>query len=259
MNRREFLAWVSGAGLGGVAGCPAGPVSSPTATDANQTSPPTASPSPTQPSTAPSERTSSPTATEDSPTETSDSETVQRYVSLDDVDSVPGQYGVEMDVELVRSVITDDQTARLRITTTNTGSPRHISVGKDKCSLLNRSAGGSDSPEGLWLHDPEDTQYIDRKGDRWEADRAADEPRGYAAYACAKREYTAGESISNAYVLWDDYQVEGYMERRIYRWEEEVTVSETETETGTSGEQTFTWGFSLEVGVTASVDNYEPQ
>lgn len=285
MNRRRLLAWLGSAGLLGLAGCSdeAEPQSGPTSPGGQPTASPSPSVSPTpgtasdSPSatrsesptgTEPDTATETPTDTEpgtdtatdtpegtDSPTPDGETETAsetpatdrQRTVSLASVDSVPAAHEVEMDATLLRSTVSDARTARLRITTTNTGSPRSISVARDDCGLLNRSKGGSDRPGGLWLHDPEEADRIDRDGDRWEADRDADEPRVYADYGCPKREYAAGESLSNEYVLWSDYRVEGYMEPGTYRWEEEVSVSEGETPTGTAAENTFTWGFSLSV------------
>ena len=287
MNRRRLLRWLGVAGAGAAAGCsnqegPAtasstgrGPTRSPTATASPTRR--TATETPTRTETA----SDSPTATEresvtetpsetetvnDSPTDTdteSPTETesptaeetgtptpgegLQRTVSVASVDSVPSVYEVEMDVELLRSRITDARSAHLRITTTNTGSRRSISVAPDDCSLLNRSKGGSDQPSGLWLHDPDTARHIDRDGNRWEADRDPDEGRAYAAYGCLKKEYAEGESVSNEYVLWSDYRVEGYLEPGTYRWEEEVSVSEGDTPTGTAGENTFMWGFSLSV------------
>lgn len=286
MNRRRLLAWLGSAGTIGFAGCSnqQGPAASETPRTGTATG--TASPSPTRrPATDSPTDTDSPTATDaetatdtptdaetDSPTTATESETetpqdtetdsptpdeetatgtphggLQRTVSLVSVDSVPTGFEVEIDAELLRSRVTDAEPARLRITTTNTGSPRSISVAPDDCSLLNRSKGGSDRPTGLWLHDPGQADRIDRNGNRWEADRDSDEPRAYAAYGCLKKEYAEGESVSNEYVLWSDYRVEGYMEPGTYRWEEEVSVSEGETPTGTTDGNSFTWGFSLSV------------
>jgi hypothetical protein len=285
MNRRRLLAWLGSAGALGFAGCSnqQGPTASETPRTGTATGTATSTPT-RRPATDSPTGTDSPTATDaetatetptdtetDSPTETAtesdtpqDTETdsptpeeetatgtphegLQRTVSLASVDSVPAGFEVELEAELLRSRVTDAETARLRITTTNTGSPRSISVAPDDCSLLNRSKGGSDSPEGCWLHDPERADRLTRDGNRWEADRDPDEHRAYAAYGCLKKEYAEGESVSNEYVLWSDYQAEGYMEPGTYRWEEEVSVSEGATPTGTADGNSFTWGFSLSV------------
>jgi hypothetical protein len=258
MDRRKFLALVGSSTFGGLAGCPAAPGASPTATERTTRASSTPSPVPTDSPTTRPDQTASPTTTEEAaaetstegtPTEPSNSSDLQRYVSIEDVDSVPPWCEVEMNLELVRSRVTDTETALLRLTTRNTGSPRSISVSADKCRLLNRAKAGSDQPEGLWLHSPQNAESIPRDGDRWEAARDSDGPRAYDDYGCGMREYAAGESVSNEYVLWDDYRVEGYMEQGTYRWEEKISVSEQETSAESSGERAFTWGFSLELGI----------
>jgi hypothetical protein len=61
------------------------------------------------------------------------------------------------------------------------------------------------------------------------------------------REYTAGESLKNEYVLWDDYQIEGYMKPGTYRWNQKVSVSKQGTPTETSSQKTFIWGFEVNI------------
>jgi hypothetical protein len=171
-----------------------------------------------------------------------------RRISLESQDTVPAEYKVDLDIELLATRVTPTQTARLRITTTNEGAKRAISIGGDGCELFNRSKGGSDDPPGLWLHDPDQTKYIDRKDDRWVADRPANESRAYPAYGCMRKTYEVGESRSNEYMLWDDYQVEGYMTPGTYRWEERVTVAETTDDFPDDDQlRSFPWGFTLRV------------
>lgn len=172
---------------------------------------------------------------------------LQRSVSLAEVDDVPEEQEVEMDVELLQGTINAEQTARLRVTTTNTGRRRAISVSEDMCSLFNRQRGASDEPPGLWLHRPKSEESIERDGEKWVRDRPADDPRAYAAYACLPKVYESGVSVSNEYLLWDDYRVEGYLEPGTSRWEEEVTISEPEEPVDAGSLGRFTWGFSLEL------------
>ncbi|MFB6132246.1 MAG: hypothetical protein ABEJ44_02425 [Halanaeroarchaeum sp.] len=173
-----------------------------------------------------------------------------REISLVRQNAVPDGHEVTIEVELLASQVTPGQTARLRITTTNEGPKRAISIGDDDCGLINRSKGGSDAPPGLWLHDPDHTKYLDRNGNRWQADRPTDDPRGYSAYGCMRRTYEAGESLVNEYVLWDDYRIEGYMTPGTYRWEERVSVAETTNDFPEDDRlSSFTWGFSLRVDV----------
>lgn len=165
---------------------------------------------------------------------------IQRLVSLESQDSVPDEYDVEIDVDVVRPLITDAETARLRITTTNTGSRKRLPVGEDRCVLFGRSKGGSDDPQGLWLHR---TENIDREENRWVADRSADERRWFLQYACLPRTYEAGESVSNEYFVWDDYQVPGYLKPGRYRWETGIGIAPDDTDR----EGPLTWGFSLRI------------
>jgi len=246
MDRRKFLTCIGSAGLGGVAGC-TGPLSSPGTSDRNRNPSSTPSQSQNQSPTASPDPPTSETPTERTPTNPSNSNDIQRYVSLEDVDDVPSEYNVNIDVNLIRSKVTDSETARLSITTTNTGSRRSISVLQDKCGLLNRAKGRSDQPKGLWLYIPQRTEHIPREGDHWEADWDPDKLQGYPDYACGMREYTAGESLKNEYVLWDDYQIEGYMEPGTYRWNQKVSVSKQGTPTETSSQKTFIWGFEVNI------------
>lgn len=170
----------------------------------------------------------------------------QRKVSIDDYDSVPSEYGIEIDVEILRSSITDKQTARLKVTTINNTTKQAISVDSNQCDIFNRSRGGSDDPPGLWLHNPDYAENINRKNHRWVSDKPPDEPRGFPAYGCKMKEYEKGESVSNEYLIWDDYRVKGYLEPGVYRWEENIHISES-VDTTDDSDDSFTWGFSIEI------------
>ena len=149
--------------------------------------------------------------------------TIQRRVSVANVEEVPERYQVDIDVGLLESTVTAGHTARLRITTTNEGSRRKISIAEGKCGPFNRLSGLSETP-GLILHRPSRTQWIDRAGNRWLRDRPADEARVIATYGCVNRVYAAGESVVNRYHVWDDYQVDGYMTPGTYRSAEPVRI-----------------------------------
>ena len=169
---------------------------------------------------------------------------IQRRVSLANVDDVPEKYQLSIDVKLLESTVTAEHTARLRVTTTNEGPKRKISIAEDKCSLFNRMGGLSEQP-GLILHRPSSTQWIDRAGNRWVRNRPSDEPRVIAAYGCMNRVYLTGESVVNQYLVWDDYQVDGYLSPGTYRFAEPVQIKSPNA--GFEAEPTaeFTWGFSL--------------
>lgn len=171
---------------------------------------------------------------------------VQRRVSLAGVDDVPEKHQLTIDVELLESTVTAAHTARLRVTTTNEGPKRKISIMEDKCSLFNRTSGLSEQP-GLMLHRPSRTQWIDRPGNRWVRDRPSNEARVNAAYGCGNRIYSGGESIINEYLVWDDYQVEGYMTPGTYRFAEPVRIKPPGAAFETEPTAKFTWGFSLVV------------
>ena len=66
---------------------------------------------------------------------------------------------------------------------------------------------------------PHSTKWIDRSGDRWTRKADPDDPKAWAACGCLSRVYTEGESVTNEYVLWDDYRVEGYLVPDTYRFE----------------------------------------
>lgn len=183
---------------------------------------------------------------------TSSPDTDRRVVHLDTVDDVPAEHDVEVSVELLHASIDAEQTARLSVSTTNTGERRAISVSPDMCALFNRNQGGSDNPEGLWLHRAGSTDGIERDGDRWVADRPSDDPRVYPSYACLPTEYDTGETVLNEYELWDDYRVEGYMDQGTYRWEERVRIFSPDSDDG-GGEDdelgSFQWGFDVEISI----------
>lgn len=171
----------------------------------------------------------------------------ERRVSLAGVDDVPAKHAITIDVELLEETVTPDHTARLRVTTTNEGERRRLSVSEGRCNLFNRSGGASETP-GLWLHRPKSREWIEREGDRWTRNRDADEPRGYLMYGCGARSYDSGESVASDYLVWDDYREEGYMEPGTYRFGEDVLVrSADETPSADTKLAEFVWGFDLRV------------
>jgi len=177
-------------------------------------------------------------------------EDLQRRVSLASQDAVPDDYEITIDVEVVESTVTNLRPARVRITTTNEGPKRAISIrGKVGCVLFNRENGGSDEPPGLWLHEPTYANNINREDNQW-VRASSDRPRGFPLHGCRPKTYEAGESLSNEYVVWHDYRVDGYLDPGTYRWEEDVSIWEGEYdahEDSSKNSVTTTWGFSLTV------------
>lgn len=121
-------------------------------------------------------------------------ETRRRTVSIDAVDEVTDEHRVAIDVALLEAEITDEHTARLRVTATNEGPPRWFSVRDSMCAILNRTDEMSD-PEGVWLYRTEETRWLEREGKKWEHDGDPDEPRGYATYGCGTTLFESGDSV----------------------------------------------------------------
>lgn len=172
-------------------------------------------------------------------------EELQRRVSLASQDSVADKHELTIDAKVVESTITNMQTAQLEITTTNEGPDRAIGIGTDGCTWFSRSDGGSDDPAGLWLHSPEQARDIDRKDNRW-VRAPSEQERGYTLYGCHPKDYNAGGSLNNEYVVWDDYSENGYLNPGTYRWEENVSIWEGEYDADEEY-STIPWGFSLTI------------
>ncbi len=109
-----------------------------------------------------------------------------RHVSIVNQDSIAEDHEIRIHAEVLESTITDAHPATLRISTTNEGPKRAISVRAGRCDLFNRGRGGSDEPRGLWLYRAESTDSMDQKGNRWMPDRSPDQHRAYATYGCAQ-------------------------------------------------------------------------
>ncbi|MFC6964964.1 hypothetical protein [Halocatena marina] len=222
MERRKLLATLGGIGAVGLAGC----LSESRSADTDQ--------SPSSP-----EQTKSPT-TEHS--------TIQRHLSIVDQDSIADSHELRVHVELLESTTTNTQPATLRVSTTNEGPRRAISVGTDGCDLFNRDRGGSKEPRGLWLYRVETMDAVDRKANKWVPAKSPEQPRVYPTYGCTPMEYEPRESVSTEYGVWDDYQVPGYLHPGTYRWEEKIQIWDNATATpGEPSSATIRWGFSLAV------------
>ena len=172
----------------------------------------------------------------------------QRRVMVAEQDTVPAEYGLHMEIEMRQSRITHAQTAHLRLTATNEGHARGISFSDQKCALFNRQKGWSDNPRGLALHNPTATEYIDRKENQWVRDMPPDKSVGFDGYGCGVSTFESGATLTNEYLLWDDYRIEGYLEPGTYRWEEDIELTEVPPQPdGPDTLATFGWGFSLTV------------
>ena len=191
------------------------------------------------------ESSSSATDTESEPTPPSGD--VQRHVTLAGRDSVPDQTAIKLTAEVTQPWITAEKTALVRISATNRGSERALSVGEDRCAMFNRIQKGSDEPAGLWLYRQlEDAPA--RVENKWVADKPTDETRVHAAYGCPPRAYESGETVSTTYQVWHDYREDGYLDPGEYRWEQEIKVwDDPEADGGSDPGEKFSWGFTLRV------------
>jgi hypothetical protein len=170
----------------------------------------------------------------------------KRTVSLISQDDIPDRCEMNITVEVLQDEITSSQTARLRVTTTNTGRTRAFSIGGDSCFLFNRSKGGSDEPEGLWLHEQAEAADIKKEGERWTRSRLWSDSRGFRGEVCPNTKYESGQQRSTVYELWDDYREDGYLESGTYRWEEQVEIwNDPSASSAESPDESFTWGFEI--------------
>ncbi|WP_121820510.1 hypothetical protein [Halostella salina] len=170
---------------------------------------------------------------------------LQRRVAIIDQNAVPDGHGVRIRAELLDRRITGESTATVRLTTTNEGEPRELSVGTGGCVLLNRERQGSD-PAGLWLRRRAGMDQSDDVGPRWVATDLPASPGGFGGYGCAARTYASGESVATDYAVLHDGRVDGYLSSDEYRFEAAVTVGEPSPDSDGSTES-FTWGFSMRV------------
>lgn len=181
-------------------------------------------------------------------TETTSVGGLDRRVSIVDQDAVPEAHRLRIEAEMLAATITLDHTARLRLTTTNTGQRRALSVGAGRCGLLNRNRGVSDDPTGLVLYRPGKAEHFDRRPGRWERDLPQDRAHGYNGYACQPVTYESGESLSNEYLLFDDYRTAEYLQPDTYHWVVPVEIyDDPNADPGAPPDTRFSWGFTLAV------------
>jgi hypothetical protein len=168
-------------------------------------------------------------------------------VSVVGIDPVPDDLDLSIDIELLEPKITADHTARLRISTTNNGPERAISLGTGQhCHPFNRTLSVSD-PAGLMLQHSGINRTNDRKENRWELDLPPDESPAYRMYGCPPRVYAVDESVNDEYGIWHDYRADGYLNPGRYRWERAVQVWDGPVTDGVEPTSELSWGFSLTI------------
>ncbi|MDY6765535.1 MAG: hypothetical protein SV377_07650 [Halobacteria archaeon] len=186
---------------------------------------------------------------------------VQRQITVESVDDHEEEYDLSMDVEMVKTDVTPEHTAELKITATNQNREQYLRLRDKGCRIFENAntRGGASDPPGLWLHLPETSRFIERKGDKWTRDK----PQGQGEHmsdlppnigGCEKILYSPPSSreqplpsFIRRYWVWDDYQVEGYMDPGTYRFEEPIEVFRKQDDSEDEKITGLTWGFSLKV------------
>lgn len=209
MNRRTLLRKLGGSGLLGLCGCVSPPASSSPSTD-------------------------------------SVPEDVQRRVSLNGQDTVPEEANLRIEATVLEPTITDSQTARIRVTTTNTGSARRISVSTGNCALFNRYSQTS-NPRGVWLGRNGGSGHIAETGPRWVADPP--DNGAFPDYGCDVRAYESGESVSAEYAIFDDNRTGDYLNEGTYRFARDAILIAPGLSAGKDADASITisWGFSITI------------
>lgn len=154
----------------------------------------------------------------------SDRDDLRRKFTVSSQPSIPENDTIHINAQIINSEISSDTPGRIAVRTTNHGERQTISIGKQRCGLFNRDKGGSDDPPGLWLYPPTESKLPERAGHKWVADKSRDTARVFATYECPGMTYPQGASQQNEYLVWDDYQTEGYFEPGTYYWKETVDV-----------------------------------
>jgi hypothetical protein len=162
---------------------------------------------------------------------------------------------LSIEVKILEQTVTANHPARLRISTTNYGPKRALSIGTGHCRIFNRWDSHS-NPVGLTLvssnvsqvnSDSEVDNTIGRKGNRWEADLPQVASPGYRMYKCPPIAFDSGESVSDDYSVWHDYRVDGYLNPGIYRWAQDIRVWDDLSQGSDEPSTIFSWGFELSI------------
>lgn len=201
-------------------------------------------------------------APEQSPGERFDPDEVQRRVELAGVDSMPDGVDLSIGATLLDGEVTGEETARVRVETTNGGRELFAPGRAGGCSLFNRNRGESEDG-GLWLVRqgfPGMRFYGEgeKRVDPLWAVRTDDDdgpPPGivFEGYGCATRYYAPGDSVAHEYRLWDGWRAPGYLPPGVHRFEREIELQSVdrtdEGDRAVPGETlaSFTWGLELRV------------
>lgn len=170
-------------------------------------------------------------SSQESPTSTAG---VLRRVKLSGQDSLPEEVDATLDVEVVESAVTEDHTATVRVTFTNTGPKQEFMFGDLPPFTVTKSV---ESNPGVLLLDP-DKSVEKVQSECWQPTQSSHA----AVFDAVAKIITldSGERISRTAELWGSSLNEKHvcLPTGTFRFEREYTF-------GFSDTPSFTWGFSV--------------
>ncbi|WP_231190289.1 hypothetical protein [Haladaptatus sp. DYF46] len=162
-----------------------------------------------------------------------------RSVSIEQVDSVPSRYPVDLKIEVVQSKITENQTAHLMTTVTNTSNTarkfdlpyyKGASADAGEPGILLYALSAPDSPSAQYAPDCIGTDGKSQNNLKWsnEAIRMISiEPK---------------KSTKEELIVVDDPTTSGCIPTGEYRFESSYNINSSD-----SNEIGFKWGFTLQI------------
>lgn len=163
---------------------------------------------------------------------------LRRRITVIHQDSVRDEYGIDLEAEMVRELVTPDQPARIRFTMTNEGEAKRIKT-RPVCMFEGRSSVSD--PPGLWVRGLDTVDSRARPADKWTA--LSPDEWGLVEH-CLYRRFSPGESESHDYLVWDDADVDGYLIPDVHRFETHVVAEDHAID--------FVWGVTVRVDAVSS-------
>ena len=161
-------------------------------------------------------------------------------VSLVDQRSTPES--LDLRATVGNDTYSERRPATLEVTMDVGDEAKRMTVGGTRCGPFGRYRGEPEDGDGLWLYPSSRADGLSRDGNRWTEDRSPDERRVWAAISCGWHPYSAGETVTWTYEVWDDYRVDGYLPPGRYGWTQDITVNVLFDRTFE-----FQWGIDLEL------------
>lgn len=214
MNRRRALELLGGGGIVGLSGCLGAPSGRPTS------------------------RTISSGKTTESARDT-------RRVAITQQDTVAHQLRVE--ATMVRPTVTETHPARIRVTVTNEGQARRMTV-HGGCPMFMRA--WASRPFGVLLADARSPSRVVESGPRWIIDPpwepGTDAPGGDGG--CGAVAYESGQSRRFERVLYDDGRIDGYFDPGTVEFTDSFLLTPgLDAERYGDGSVTVRWGIELQI------------